>query len=149
MKFTFVYRTADICISALSKLRESADIAAVRYTNLNGVVFLRSNFCPSIHLILPYSNLFWACFYFSFYFVLACLLREGTLQKNRTTSTASEAYTDLTSITPFHYLLVRGMLLNPIRSLFPACFHKMDGEKKFKIILLIGQTTTTTLKEKV
>ena len=37
MPFTFVYHTADIYISALSKLRESADISAVRYTNLNGI----------------------------------------------------------------------------------------------------------------
>ena len=37
MPFTFVYHTADIYISALSKLRENAEISAVRYTNLNGI----------------------------------------------------------------------------------------------------------------
>ena len=36
MPYTFVYRTANI--SALSKQRESADISAVWYTNLNGIV---------------------------------------------------------------------------------------------------------------
>ena len=38
MLFTFVYRTADIYISALSKLRESAYISAVGCTILNGIV---------------------------------------------------------------------------------------------------------------
>ena len=37
MPFTFVYRTADIYISALSKLRENAKISLVRYTKLNGI----------------------------------------------------------------------------------------------------------------
>ena len=39
MPFIFVYRIADIYRSALSKLRGSAEISAVRYTNLNGIVY--------------------------------------------------------------------------------------------------------------
>ena len=41
--FKFVYRTADIYISAVYKLRESAEISAVRYTNLNGIVYKKNS----------------------------------------------------------------------------------------------------------
>ena len=40
MSITFVYRTADIY---LSKLRESAEISAVRYTNMNVIVVFPKN----------------------------------------------------------------------------------------------------------
>ena len=36
--FTFVYRTADVYLCAISKQRESAEKSAVRYTNLNGIL---------------------------------------------------------------------------------------------------------------
>ena len=40
MPFRLAYRTDDIYISALSKLRESAEILAVRYANQDDIVYV-------------------------------------------------------------------------------------------------------------